>query len=303
MSLDPALGPALERLYAGVNFQARVQRDPVRFPRRYADPEDAEIAALLAAGFAYGRLDLFVPVLEQLFTWLDDRGGPRAAVLDAHLERDSAALGGLVYRWTRGRDVALLLGALRGLYTRGARLRSLFEGAWSGTVAGMLEHGVGELRVLAVDQARSAGLGVAGFAELPLGLRNFLPLPSDGSACKRWNMLLRWMVRPAREGVDLGLWPGIPTSGLLMPLDVHTARFGRWLGLVRRRDEGWATAEELTAGLRAFDPVDPVRFDFALAHLGISGGCPGGRKAEPCARCPLDPCCGAPPLKGPEAGR
>ena len=99
------------------------------------------------------------------------------------------------------------------------------------------------------------------------------------------------MVRP--DGVDLGLWRAIPPSALVIPLDTHVGRIARLLGLTTRGDTSWRTAESITASLRRFDAADPVRFDFALAHLGISGACAGRRVPTICAACPLDDVCQA----------
>jgi endonuclease III len=89
------------------------------------------------------------------------------------------------------------------------------------------------------------------------------------------------------DGVDLGVWRGVPPAALVVPLDTHVHRVARALGLTRRRDASWRTAEEITAGLRRIDPDDPVRFDFALCHLGMSGRCPARRDPARCAECVL----------------
>jgi uncharacterized protein (TIGR02757 family) len=94
--------------------------------------------------------------------------------------------------------------------------------------------------------------------------------------------------------VDLGLWTALRPADLVMPVDTHVLRNSRFLGLTDRADATWRTAEQITAALRALDPHDPVRFDFALAQLGISGACRGFRDAAVCAACPLDPICAAP---------
>jgi endonuclease III len=89
------------------------------------------------------------------------------------------------------------------------------------------------------------------------------------------------------DGVDLGIWKGVPAAALVVPLDTHVARVARRLGLTRRSDLSWRTAEEITAALRVADPGDPVRFDFALCHLGMSGHCPPRRDPARCASCVL----------------
>ena len=117
-----------------------------------------------------------------------------------------------------------------------------------------------------------------------------LPSPADGSACKRWNMMLRWLVRPD-DGVDLGLWKHIPTHRLVVPLDTHVGRIARVVGLTTRTDGSWRTAREVTDGLAMLNAKDPVRYDFALAHLGISGKCRGKYVASICGGCPLFAVC------------
>ena len=120
-------------------------------------------------------------------------------------------------------------------------------------------------------------------------VKHLLPHPGRGSACKRLNLFLRWMVR-GPDGVDFGLWD-VPESALVVPLDTHVHRIGRFIGLTRRKDLSWRTAEDVTARLRALDAKDPVRFDFALSHLGISGLCASRRDARRCADCALKPIC------------
>jgi uncharacterized protein (TIGR02757 family) len=117
----------------------------------------------------------------------------------------------------------------------------------------------------------------------PPGLSQFCPLPSKGSACKRFNLFLRWMIRD--RDIDLGIWKGVPKNKLIIPLDTHIARISRCLGLTKRRSQDWRTAVEVTGALRRFDPEDPLKYDFALCHHGISGLCRGERKKEICREC------------------
>jgi len=128
--------------------------------------------------------------------------------------------------------------------------------------------------------------------ELPAtyGIRFSLPDPREGSACKRWRMFLRWMVR---EGwPDLGQWRAYPRESLVIPLDTHVARTARLIGLSQRRVPDGRMALEITDFLRQIDSSDPLRFDFALSHLGILGNCPGVRSLPSCAPCPLVGLCG-----------
>ncbi len=123
--------------------------------------------------------------------------------------------------------------------------------------------------------------------------RNFLfPDPRNGSACKRHNLFLRWMVRGG-DGVDLGLWTALSPRELIVPLDTHLARLGRWMGLTRRSAADWKTAEEITRAFRSVCPEDPLRFDFPLARIGILGECTSRRTGR-CPACPLARVCAVP---------
>jgi uncharacterized protein (TIGR02757 family) len=98
-------------------------------------------------------------------------------------------------------------------------------------------------------------------------------------------MMLRWVVRPA-DGIDLGLWSGIAPAQLVIPVDTHVCRISRYLGLTSRKAADWRMAQEITTVLRTFDPADPVKYDFSLAHLGISEGC-NGKDMSRCTSCPI----------------
>jgi uncharacterized protein (TIGR02757 family) len=104
-----------------------------------------------------------------------------------------------------------------------------------------------------------------------LGVCHFFPRPSGGSACKRLNLFLRWMVR--RDAVDLGVWKRVPAATLVVPLDTHVIRLGKCLRLTRRATPGWKMAVEITEGLRRLSIDDPVRYDFSLCHIGMAGMC------------------------------
>jgi uncharacterized protein (TIGR02757 family) len=120
------------------------------------------------------------------------------------------------------------------------------------------------------------------------GVYYFFSRPSSGGACKRINLFLRWMVR--RDGVDPGGWSSVSPAQLVVPLDTHTIRVGQCLALTRRRSPGWKMAVEITDGLRAFDPDDPVRYDFSLCHLSMMGACGWGTPRGH-SQCPLRPVC------------
>lgn len=283
------LRAALEALEAGTDPEARLAADPLGFVHRYDRAADQEVAAVFAAGLAYGRVAGFRPTIQAILDHADLRGGPRAWLrsLDA---RDDAALARLNHRWTRGTDLARMAHALAQVLDERGRLGAIAEAAddpSAPTLAPALEAVVQALRHAAATQAG------APFATLPRGFRYLLPAPSGGSACKRWCMLLRWMVRPpgtGASGVDLGIWDLDPAR-LVMPLDTHVRRLSWFTGLTDRRDASWRTAVAITDALRALDPDDPLRHDFALAHLGISGACQSQFVRDICGECSLASIC------------
>lgn len=286
-----ALGAAgLDRLSAPLKALAdaaasgtRVGFDPVAIPRRFRDPRDIEVAGLIAAGLAYGRVSLFLPRIEEVLAGL----GPRPAEgLEAlTLGRARTLLQHFVYRFNVGTDVAVLLFGMQQALRRHGSLESLFlahrtpEGGLHATLSGFLA----ELRDVPMEPLRRA-LGPE------RGLQHLLPSPLGPGASKRLLMYLRWMVR-GPDAVDLGIWKRVPASELLLPLDTHTGRLAQHLGLTSRKSLNWAAAEEVTAALRNVDPVDPVRFDFALCHHGMSGACPPTPGPETCGPCVLRPAC------------
>ncbi len=291
-----ALGQRLDQLYDQTDHRARLSRDPVSFARRYTDPQDQELAAVLASSLAYGRVAGFWPTLTALFDAADARGGPRAWVDGFDVSRDAEPLWPLVHRWNRGRDLVLLVLGLQHVLRSGGSLGQHLVVTGPADLLPGLTRLIETLRQACVAQAWQVELPAMSFADLPRGARYLLPSPRSGSACKRWNMALRWLVRPDREGIDLGLWTHVPPSALMIPLDTHVHRLSLFLGLTTRKDGSWRTAREITDTLACLDPVDPVRFDFALAHLGMSRACLGGRHESVCPACALDPVCRAPKL-------
>jgi len=292
-----SLQAAFDALDAGTVPDTHLQQDPLWWVKRYEDPEDIEVAAVFGSGLAFGRVAAFWPVLGAIFEQADAAGGP-ARWVDDFSEADAHGLQPLQYRWMRGPDFALLARTLR-LARREGSLGDRLVAAHRSR-----HRDLGPALDALVSELRHHASTAAGrpYEALPRGFRYFLPRPSDGSACKRWLMMLRWMVRPpgaGPAGVDLGLWP-LPTRKLIIPLDTHVLRLSRFIGLTRRTDGSWRTAQEVTRNLARLDPEDPVRFDFALSHLGISGACRQRRVAEVCDACELVRVCA---VGGPRRGR
>src|SRR5262249_17187936 len=196
--------------------------------------------------------------------------GPRPAEYVRGFEprRDGAAFGHLVHRWTRGRDLAALVWILRQMLDRSGSIEGFFleqDDHSSADVAHALDSF--SERALALDLAAVYGRA----ARRRTGVCYFFPRPSAGSGCKRLNLFLRWMVR--RDALDLGVWTRVSPARLVVALDTHVVRVGRCLGLTRYTSPGWRMARDITASLRRLDPNDPVKYDYALCHLGMMNAC------------------------------
>ena len=292
-----AIAEHLAALETTVDPQERIAADPVRFAHRYTAREDVEIAAIVAALYAFGNAKAFGNVLEGWFQHADTHGGPRAFVETFDADLQQPHLHRLAYRWFPPQQVAWLLGGMRDLLEQHGSFEAVFQAGYdpgASDLHGCLVAGVGALhRSLIRVSPRFHGAPITSHELLPDGLARFVTVPAKRSACKRWNLALRWLIRPA-DGVDLGLWTWARPDQLTIPLDVHVSRIARFLGLTHRKSGNWDVAAEITSNLRRIDPSDPVRYDFYLSHLGISGRCPGHREREACAGCRLAPVCRAP---------
>ena len=277
---DERLKAALEELARRTDVAARIAQDPIAFPHRFTDPADIEIAAWLASGLAYGRVPLFQAALERILSAMGGRPADFMRRFDP--KKDLPAFLPLYYRMNEGRDIAAFLYLMQQIIRRHGSIGALFLSGYrheDADVGPALERFV--RAALSIDTAP-----VYGRAVHPPGLARFFALPSKGSSCKRLNLLLRWMVRGA-DGLDFGLWSAVPASKLVIPLDTHVLRISRYLGLTRRKSAGWATAKEITERLKRLAPDDPLRFDFAICHHGISGACPIAKRPDRCRTCAL----------------
>jgi uncharacterized protein (TIGR02757 family) len=274
-----ALKERLDELVATFDIRT-ITPDPLELVLRYRRPLDQEVAGLIAAAFAYGRAGIVV----RNGGWILDRMGSSphqwlAESFSVETARDTFA--GFSHRFHKTPDLVALLSAMAAAVRRDGSLGALFARLHDparADVAESLSRFV-ETLIAGADER---------LAHLP-SLRYLLSSPREGSACKRMNLYLRWMVR--REPPDLGLWSFVDPSLLVMPLDTHIHRISHFLGLNDRRSPDWKAARALTDRLARFSPADPVRYDFALCRLGILDHCSRKRRKENCDVCPLKPVC------------
>ena len=290
-STDPSFPERLESLYATFDH-ADSATDPVHIVRRYRSREDREIVGFCAAALAFGRV---ASVLQSIEALLEVMGShPAEFVREFEPIRDSARIEPLVHRWIRGRDLVALLLILQRMLREAKTIEAFFV-AGDDPSSSDIGPALDAFAARAIDIDLSEAYG-----RVPTrpGVCYFFPRPTAGSACKRLNLFLRWMIR--KDAIDLGVWSRVSPSRLIVPLDTHVIRLGRCLRLTRYTTPGWKMAAEITASLRAINPDDPVRFDFSLCHVGMMNACGYGRPQGD-KQCPLRGVC-RPRIRGEKKG-
>lgn len=274
----------LDRLYAA-RSPAHLANDPLSFCHRYHDPADQEVAAVIASAFAYGGIKIILRTLESIFAELGP--SPRRYMETFDPAKSLKTFSSFKHRFNDGRDLVALFWAIRSMIRAAGSVNAFFL-RFHDTAAQDVTSTLNGYTsaVLALDYRQ-----VFGDATAPAGsyFRFLFPAPLAGSACKRLCMFLRWVVRPA-DGIDLGIWQGVSPAQLVIPVDTHISRICSYLNFTSRTSADWRMALEITAALRRLDPADPVKYDFSLAHLGISEGCDG---ADPlrCLQCAIRGIC------------
>jgi uncharacterized protein (TIGR02757 family) len=278
---EALLGARLESLYRSFDH-ADSATDPVHIVRRYREADDREVVGFCAAALAFGRVASVLQSIERLVAIM----GPNPAVYVRGFDpaRDAPAFKGLVHRWTRERDLIALLWVIRQMLDRSGSIEGFFLEGYDASAADLATAlDSFSVRAMALDLK-------AAYGRVPSrpGVCYFFPRPSKGSACKRLNLFLRWMIR--RDALDLGVWTRVPARQLVVPLDTHVIRVGRCLQLTKLHSPGWKMASDITASLARIDPVDPTRYDFSICHLGMMNAC-GFSRAQADSQCPLRGVC------------
>jgi uncharacterized protein (TIGR02757 family) len=280
-----AVRRALDAVRAGCDLQARRAADPVGFVHRYRDPTDRELVGLAAACIAFGNVRTIRAKLEDLLARIGP--SPHRAASDARALR--SRLDGWKHRVFLGEDVARLLAGARAVQREHGSLGEAFRAELAladATFTEPLEAFRVALGAFTAAIRKAGGLARGGPRRGPAHL---LPDASGTSGNKRLLLFLRWMVRPS-DGIDLGQWK-VPASRLLIPVDVHIHKLARNLGLTRRADLSWRTTVEITRALAAFDPQDPVKYDFSLCHMGMLQRCASRADPARCEGCAVMPVC------------
>jgi len=233
-----------------------IQDDPISIPHLFTKKEDIEIAGFLAALLSWGQRKTILSKSKILLSLMDNQ--PYDFLISAE-EKDFLPFNAFVHRTLNGNDTCHLINALSSLYQSGQTLESLFMLGYQHSKS--VPEGITAIRSF-----------ILSFPKGTSGIQRHLSDPQSGSAAKRMCMFLRWMVRKDTNGVDFGIWKGISPSQLYCPLDIHSGRVGRLLGLLNRKQNDWKAVEELTTSLRLLDADDPVKYDFALFGIGVNEG-------------------------------
>ena len=239
----------LEDKYRKFNSPEFVANDPILVPHQFSSKEDVEISGLISATIAWGQRKSIIKNALSFMDLMDN--APYDFVMN-HTLGDLIRFEKAVHRTFNGQDLSFFIISIRNIYSNHNGLESVFYS----------------------DQGVYNGL--AKFYKIFFSIshdnrtRRQVANVETGSAAKRLNMYLRWMVRKDKCGVDFGIWNKYSPVDLHIPLDVHSGRVARMLGLLNRTQNDWKAVCELTEALRKFDPVDPVKYDFALFGVGVN---------------------------------
>lgn len=231
-----------------------IESDPIQIPHTFSKKEDIEIAGFLTATIAWGKRQMIIKNAKKLMELIDQ--SPYDFIIN-HKNEDLNHLKSFVHRTFNGEDLICFIKALQNIYKNHGSLEQIFSKPLD---ASSLQPNISLLKSI--------------FFEIPYAQRTTKHIsdPLKGSAAKRINMYLRWMIRQDNKGVDFGLWPNIAMQKLSCPLDVHSGNVARKLGLMTRKQNDAKALTELDKSLRKFDNQDPVKYDFALFGLGVFEG-------------------------------
>jgi uncharacterized protein (TIGR02757 family) len=274
-----AIKSVLDKLYKKYNHRDLIKPDPLQFVYRYDKPSDREIVALLSADLAYGRVEQIQKSLTNLF---ERMGESPYEFVRGFGKAERKKLNGFKHRFTTDQDISDLLMLLKKVLSQYNNIEEFFiQGCNPGDIN--IIPSLSKFCKSLLDMYAAEHNG-----KTSRGLKYLLVNPAQGSACKRLNLFLRWMVRD--DGVDTGQWKSIGKARLIVPIDVHMGRLCRILGFHNRKAVSLSTAVTITECFAEIEPADPVKYDFALSRIGIVENC-NGQYRNACRQCELFPFC------------
>ena len=253
----------LDSLYLKFD-QRRDIVDPIQRVHNFRKRQDREVVGFCAAALAFGRVTSVLQSIDALLAVMGDSPAKFVRRFDAAEHR--LTIGSITHRWIRGEDLLALLLILQRMLVTSGSIETFFNEGYDADMPD-IENALESFSSRALGMNLDSVYG----RTTRRNVSYFFPRPSKGSACKRLNLYLRWMVR--RDQHDLGAWTTVRSSQLVIPLDAHIIRVGQCLGLTSYRSPGWAMARDITNALRRFDPADPVKYDFSLCHMSMMDQC------------------------------
>ena len=253
--MEKDLKDLLDRKYNQYNNINFIETDPVSIPHKFSRKEDIEISGFLVSIISWGNRKAILKSANLMMDLMDME--PFNFITGAS-EKEFKRFENFVYRTFNSDDMLFFIYSMRNVYKNRGGLEKIFLDSYK--KSGNIKDAISSVRdvLLQTEHLKRTEKHIAN--------------PANGSAAKRINMFLRWMVRKDNKGVDFGLWKEIPVSSLMCPLDVHSGNVARKLGLLKRKQTDWKAVEELTGNLRKLDPNDPVKYDFALFGMGVFEG-------------------------------
>ena len=231
--------------------------DPLIFPKRFSNEMDIELSAFISSVFAYGNVTQIINTLERIHTLFGDN--PTDFVQNFNPSKHKLFFKEIKHRFYTGADIKQLFVILKYVLAEYESLKHLFL-LYHFDHEKSIKNSLSSFSNNLIDISQRLG-GVSD------GVKFMFPNPNNGSACKRMNLFLRWVVR--KDELDFGIWKAIRSDELVIPVDTHIAKISRELGLTKRKNVSWQMAEEITENLKKFDPKDPIKYDFAICHIGM----------------------------------
>ena len=238
--------------------KSQISPDPLQFLHLYSNEKDIEIIGFISSIFAYGNVTQIINSLKKILSIMGN--SPYDFIINLKT-KDTIKLVGIKHRFYSESDIIKLFLALNSIYKKFGSLKKLFLLNYNSEDEN-IKNALSHFSIYFLNE-----IGKKNNLQISLGVKFMFPLPEKGSACKRMNLFLRWMVR--KDELDFGFWNEIQTNKLIIPVDTHVARICRKLNLTKRKNVSWLMAEEITNKLKKYDPVDPVKYDFAICHIGM----------------------------------
>jgi uncharacterized protein (TIGR02757 family) len=231
-----------------------IESDPIQIPHQFSLKEDIEIAGFLTATIAWGKRKMIISNANKIMGLMGN--SPYDFIMD-HKQSDLENIQGSIHRTFNSIDFQFFIKSLQNIYKNHNGLETIFS---KYARKDSLQPAIHEFKKIFFE------------IEHPLRTQKHISDPLKNSAAKRINMYLRWMIRNDNTGVDFGIWKNLSPSQLSCPLDVHSGNIARKLGLIHRKQNDAKALLELDTNLRILDPIDPVKYDFALFGLGVFEG-------------------------------